>query len=536
MTGYFANVVPRRYQLTQSERLADAVAKAHKNSFAALSYEYLSRDEIQSCAGISVNKALFDNLVLFENLPQSDIVMQDPNGAVSIGTFSGGLTSTYPLTLTIRPDAQWRFKFLYSEVIRDANLNKVLELFPSFLLSACTEPYGTLANHIERLRERMNTLLVAPVEPVPLGFDNEAKKQIARNRTELTVSAIWEKILGVAEIDVHTEFIALGGRSIAAVRMLAEIEDTLGKKLSMLEFVQQPTVAAIAQLIDGDMPAQHWRCLIPLKTTGSRPPVIFVHAVGTHALFMRSVTRYFHEDQPVLGLQLIGLDGECEPLRSIEAIATLYLQELKSYQPRGPYYFVAHCMGAVVAHEMITQLEMQGDEVDLFVVLDTMPPLTNIQASTSQKFLSLVRDASDSSNSANFVDVGKRLVKHSIYRSKEMKEKLSQQLIKRIGSTFARNQVYMEIVQKAVMISYFAYLGKSIDQKIVFISCHFEPDAVHMGWKQLTPEFEVVILPIGHETMFTEPEVSILGKYLNSLLAEEQAEVVDTLSRIEPSL
>ena len=113
MTGYFANVIAKRFRLERSQKLASFITESHRSGFAALQFEHVPIDDVQSYAGISRNKSLFDHLVLFENLPQTDIMLQDPDGEISLGTFSGDLTSMYPLTLTIQPDEQWRLSLIH---------------------------------------------------------------------------------------------------------------------------------------------------------------------------------------------------------------------------------------------------------------------------------------------------------------------------------------------------------------------------------------------------------------------------------------
>lgn len=43
-----------------------------------------------------------------------------------------------------------------------------------------------------------------------------------------------------------------------------------------------------------------------------------------------------------------------------------------------------------------------------------------------------------------------------------------------------------------------------------------------MNWKEMSSELDIITLPIGHETMFTEPEVSILGEKIQQLVKQAQ--------------
>ena len=77
-------------------------------------------------------------------------------------------------------------------------------------------------------------------------------------------------------------------------------------------------------------------------------------------------------EQPVYGLQAIGLDGLTRPLRSIPAMAARYCEEVRRVQPRGPYYLCGGSLGGTLAFEMAQQLSRSGEEVALFLVRGTV--------------------------------------------------------------------------------------------------------------------------------------------------------------------
>lgn len=527
MTGYFANVIAKRFCLDRSHSVADCISQTHIDSFAVMQFEHVPIDVVHEYSGLPKNRALFDHLVLFENLPLNDIVLQESSSAqessdaVTLGDFSGDLTSTYPLTLTIRPDEVWRFKYLFADRLDGAALEKILEGFPSFLSRVCSNTEHTVGQSLDWVAKTLST---APTQLTVVSQSAfKAPKQLARNKTELAIASIWEDLLGITCIDIHEEFIALGGRSIAAVKMISQIEDKLDVKLTMLDVVTYPTIAGLAGRIDGTTQQSNWRSLIPLKPTGSKPPIIFIHAVGSHALFLRSITPYFDDDQPVIGLQLVGLDGECEPMGSIPQIAEHYLKEIQSYQPQGPYYLAAHCLGVIVTHEIIQQLEKQGQEAALFVAIDADAPYTSLKESNTKKLLSGLRVAKKEDAFQQYKTLYRRLMAYLKYRGRGYAKKLNEVRLLKFGTTLAKNQVYLEWAHEAANRSKYNYVGSPIDQKVVLIrgiDRDFEP--YHMNWKEMSSELDIITLPIGHETMFTEPEVSILGEKIQQLVKQAQ--------------
>ena len=61
-------------------------------------------------------------------------------------------------------------------------------------------------------------------------------------------------------------------------------------------------------------------------------------------------------------------------MRTVEAIATSYVRQLKEARPRGPYLLCGYSFGGIVAFEMAQQLTAMGDSVPLLVMMDTYAP------------------------------------------------------------------------------------------------------------------------------------------------------------------
>jgi amino acid adenylation domain-containing protein len=62
------------------------------------------------------------------------------------------------------------------------------------------------------------------------------------------IAAIWAEILGLERVEEDANFFELGGDSLAAVRMLVAIEERLLAQVSFTDFLELPTVAALARL------------------------------------------------------------------------------------------------------------------------------------------------------------------------------------------------------------------------------------------------------------------------------------------------
>ena len=95
-----------------------------------------------------------------------------------------------------------------------------------------------------------------------------------------------------------------------------------------------------------------------------------VPGVYGNVLGFTELSQALGPDQPVYGLQSVGLDGSEAPLTSIEEMAKLNISELRTVQPQGPYAIIGACFGATVAYEMARQLLAEGIDIAYLGLLD----------------------------------------------------------------------------------------------------------------------------------------------------------------------
>ena len=221
---------------------------------------------------------------------------------------------------------------------------------------------------IHELKVSRQAPLVHPSEP----SIKEAEPRRAANPTERKLQAIWESLLGTSPIGLNQNYFELGGTSILAVRLFAQIAKEFQRKLPLSILFEAQTIAQLAEVLQTDGASTDWSPLVTIQPNGSRPPFFCIHGGGGNVLIYRELSRHLGADQPFYGLQAQGLDGERPCLTTIEEMASLYVKEILRVQPQGPYYLGGYCMGGTVAYEMAQQLKAQGDEVALLALFDTM--------------------------------------------------------------------------------------------------------------------------------------------------------------------
>ena len=196
-----------------------------------------------------------------------------------------------------------------------------------------------------------------------------------RNAAEETLARVWAQLLNIDQVGIHDEFFALGGDSILAARLFARIEKEFGKALPLSTLFDAPAVEQLASVLSDDGWLPRWKYLVAIQPRGSKVPFFCVHPLSGNVLAYTDLARYLGPDQPFYALQAPGLYGDDRPCRRFEDMARLYIQEIISVQPEGPYILGgASATGGLVAYEMAQQLVNRGQEVSLLALIDVQSP------------------------------------------------------------------------------------------------------------------------------------------------------------------
>ena len=178
----------------------------------------------------------------------------------------------------------------------------------------------------------------ALVPPDPADTTSETDYVSPRTREEATLTDLYTRILGVTRVGVHDDFFDLGGHSLLAVQLFSEIERALGVRLALSELFEDATVAGLAAAVgrERDRP-QAWSSIVALRARGARRPLFLGPGLLGEVLCYRNLVRHLDPEQPVYGLQSVGLDGRAPPLITVPDVAAHFLRGLRDVQPAGPY-------------------------------------------------------------------------------------------------------------------------------------------------------------------------------------------------------
>ncbi|MBV7331258.1 hypothetical protein KFU94_24080 [Chloroflexi bacterium TSY] len=85
----------------------------------------------------------------------------------------------------------------------------------------------------------------------PAVMSQSPRKFVApRTPTERQMAAFWSDMLGAEAVSIHDNFFELGGQSIMVTQVISAIRETFQIELPLQTLFEQPTLAALAEVID----------------------------------------------------------------------------------------------------------------------------------------------------------------------------------------------------------------------------------------------------------------------------------------------
>lgn len=220
--------------------------------------------------------------------------------------------------------------------------------------------------------------------PEPLAPARRSSNTGAATPQQTRLLALWREHLQREDIDLDDDFFELGGDSLAALSLLAALEDVLKRSLPLSWLVEHPTPRRLAAALEHqDLGA---RLLLPLSEQGT---LLFIAASGhgdllrlrrlAQALEGRYALRMLH---PPLG----------QPLASMESLAAQYARVIAQESQGRPFLLGGFSVGGVAALTTCAQLEAQGHGPQRLLLLDTLYPDAALGGGSSWRLASwLVR-------------------------------------------------------------------------------------------------------------------------------------------------
>ena len=382
--------------------------------------------------------------------------------------------------------------------------------------------------------------LPAPSPAIPAQMERSAApdSDVTFTAPLIELLRIWERLLGTHPVHPDDNFFDLGGNSLTALRLFAEIKKTFQKDLPLSTLLEAPTAARLAAVLQQETDSMPSRSLVPIQTKGGRPPFFCVHGGGGHVLFYYDMARRLGDDQPFYGLQAQGMDGASPRHTRLEDMAAHYIQEMKTVQPLGPYYLGGVSLGGVIAYEMAQQLRTNGETVALLAMFEGLHPDFPQTRPGIPEWArlagNLYRTIEHHAGSVWMLERGKKwpyLREKAIKAREEIGEALVEQSKKLMGRVYAGTgktvPPALEEAQSHCYLAWMNYKPAPYPGAITLFRAKNQPLGIvpdpTLGWKDLPAGgVEIHDVPGYHAAIVSEPRVRYLVAKLRPLLEAAQ--------------
>lgn len=459
-----------------------------------------------------------------------DVSLHTPDGE-PIATFEGfSLRGIDPKMLSHQPGASaTRREPSLAEAMLASGIRAedAAALFEG-LLSGASRDLVISSIPLDQVRAALADAAPKALPPASQAARAPAAGAASLNPVEAVIADVWRELLGVEEIARDDDFFALGGHSLAAVRLFARIRKHYNVDLPLATLFQAGTLSGLAAVVaqagglDTSMPgvpqAAATPAVNPLQVPWSplvaicrgqpdRRPLFCVHGAGGNVLNFKVISDRLGTDQPFYGLQAQGVDGKLPPLTTVEAMATQYVDAIRTVDPIGPYRLAGYSAGGVIAFEMAQQLRRGGAEVALLAMIDTLAPTAASRKVPLWEKLWLMRHWS-----LQFaLDWPSRRRRHH-----EMTEnyQLALEKLKRgealppelVDFHLFRNFVAAQALYKPATYTGSAVLFKAAQAETLYLHA-----GMRLGWEEhVMGDIRVAHIPGSHFSIMAEPGVSAL--------------------------
>jgi|GEM_PF-1323866 len=112
--------------------------------------------------------------------------------------------------------------------------------------------------------------------------------------------------------------------------------------------------------------------LVPIQTSGDKPPLFFVHGLHGVMPLGRTLARVLGLEQPIYAIHANGIDGRAPAIDNLKGMVGAYVEEIREARPAGPLVIGGMGDGSLAAIEIAREMQNSGRQVGPVILAD--PP------------------------------------------------------------------------------------------------------------------------------------------------------------------
>jgi amino acid adenylation domain-containing protein len=336
LIGFFVNMLALRVDLAGAPTSRELLRRVRQVALAAYAHQDVPFErvveELRPVRSLA-HMPIFQVALAMQYAPRNE--WQSEGLKIDQWPVDAG-AARYDLTLFVQGEVSGGLEIVAeycSDLFEQATIARLLEHWQVLLQAMIADPDQSIA-HLPAYDGDTSTKIA--LSETQQQLPDRRPPSVPQTAAEQQLAKICAELLGLPKINVDDDFFELGGTSLLAIRLFAEIERQFGKGISYAAFFRQATVANLARSLE-EPAVRADAALVPMQPLGDGCPLFLCYSVGGELFYWQALLRHLGITHPVFGFQPREVNGQPRLHNRIEDVAADCVQDLLSFRPQGPF-------------------------------------------------------------------------------------------------------------------------------------------------------------------------------------------------------
>jgi amino acid adenylation domain-containing protein len=362
--------------------------------------------------------------------------------------------------------------------------------------------------------------------PPPADIGENLHGETPINPTEAALLRVFREVLRSKSFGVDDNFFDYGGYSLLAVRLFARVANVLGIEVPITTLFEAPTVRRLAALLKT---GGKFQTIVSIREGGDRAPFFLVQSYLLYGMAGSMVPDVY----PVRGVREEPSHTRGEI--SFKDRVALYADAIQHSSPTGVIHLGGWCAAAIFTVEIARRLQLQGRTIGMLALFDAEPTGSFGSPTRGNPVSARLRAAWNFHRERLRQATWRGRIAYLLKRISRQPERLVELFYMRHRNIVVWLQRNMPYLPNVIFYNRWTQIVPvdqpvlaPIDAKIHLFRAldafdrHKSDEAI--GWTSVARGgVEVIFVPGDHETMFLEPQLSVLRQEFSRAMREVEA-------------
>ena len=231
---------------------------------------------------------------------------------------------------------------------------------------------------------------------------------------ESMLASHWTKILKIGQIGRQDRFFELGGSSLQLIQLIDSVGDTIGRQITLSDFLGDPTLMELARLLTSESTSLMIPPTMEISPDARGTKIFCIPGQGGISAFTFSeIARNMKTKAKLIGLQIPGLNPDSKRFDTLDEIVEQMVDVIEEHRdPEDPVFIVGHSAGGIIGMEIIKVLQERGTHCLAPILIGTAAPVQDSKKGLKERIQSryrrhkMLKSAQKNSKALNLMQPG----------------------------------------------------------------------------------------------------------------------------------